>query len=93
MVERQVRAIVRGVVQGVWYRKSTVDAAQRIGGLHGTVRNLPDRSVEIVARGPADRIDELLAWANEGPAAARVDRVEVTECELDPQLVGFSVLR
>jgi acylphosphatase len=84
MAERQVRAIVHGVVQGVWFRKSTVEAASRIGGLVGTVRNLPDRTVEIVARGAGDKVEALLAWAHEGPSAARVDRVEVLE--MDPVL-------
>lgn len=84
MAERQVRAIVHGVVQGVWFRKSTAEAAGRIGGLVGTVKNLPDRTVEIVVRGEGERVERLLAWAHEGPSAARVDRVEVLE--MDPVL-------
>jgi acylphosphatase len=80
-LQRHVLVIVRGVVQGVWYRKSTVDAAERIGGLRGTVRNLPDRSVEIEARGAPDAVDALLRWAEQGPPAARVDDLEITELD------------
>jgi acylphosphatase len=92
MSERQVRAIVTGRVQGVWYRKSTLEqAAPR--GLRGTVRNLPDGSVEIVARGPAQRVAELLDWAEEGPPDARVDGVRVEDLELDDGLPEFQIVR
>jgi acylphosphatase len=92
MTERQVHVIVRGVVQGVWFRKSTVEAAVRIGGIVGTVRNLPDRSVEIVARGPGEKIEELLAWAKVGPSAARVDSLDVTESDPVLQAGTFEVV-
>lgn len=92
MREKQVRVIVRGVVQGVYFRQSTFEEATR-RGLFGTVRNLPDRTVEIVARGPEALVDELLAWARRGPPAARVDALEVTEVEPDPALGPFRVER
>lgn len=92
MSEKQVRAIVTGVVQGVYFRQSTLEEAFR-RGLFGTVRNLPDRSVEIVVRGPAPLVDELLAWAHQGPPAARVDGVAVTEMEPDPALGAFRIVR
>lgn len=90
MSEKQVRAIVRGRVQGVFFRKSTLEAATRLG-LCGTVRNLPDRSVEIIVRGPHDLVEQLLAWARQGPPSARVDAVETTPLELDPTLGTFRI--
>ncbi|HND33564.1 MAG TPA: acylphosphatase, partial [Myxococcota bacterium] len=42
-----LRLVIRGKVQGVWFRASARDEAQRLG-LRGWVRNLPDGSVEAV---------------------------------------------
>lgn len=75
---RRVRAIVSGRVQGVSYRASTVDEAQRLG-LVGWVKNRADGSVELEAEGPTDKVAALLAWCESGPPAARVDRVAVDE--------------
>ncbi len=78
MSERCVRVIVKGRVQGVFYRGSTQQEAQRLG-LSGWVRNLQDGSVEFVAEGPPDAIDALIAWAHRGPDMARVSSVEVVD--------------
>jgi acylphosphatase len=75
---RRVRAIVTGRVQGVSYRASTADEAQRLG-LTGWVRNRADGSVELEAEGEADLVADLLAWCAHGPPAARVSRVAVEE--------------
>lgn len=72
------RAIVRGKVQGVWFRAWTVEQATEIG-LDGWVRNRMDGTVEWVAAGTAEQIDMLIARCHEGPPAARVDAVEVEE--------------
>lgn len=75
---RRVRALVTGRVQGVSYRASTADEAQRLG-LAGWVRNRADGSVELEAEGTPERVGELLAWCEQGPPAARVSRVSVEE--------------
>ena len=72
------RAIVRGRVQGVFYRDSTRSQARALG-VNGWVRNLPDGSVEVVAEGEAAQVASLLAWCRQGPPAARVDEVVVEE--------------
>ncbi len=74
MDNKRVRLIIRGRVQGVWFRDSTRRQAARLG-VTGWVRNLPDGSVEVVAEGPADKVDKLVQWCHEGPPAARVDQV------------------
>lgn len=66
---------IRGVVQGVYYRKSMVEAAQRLG-LQGWVRNRTDGSVEALVAGPQPAVQALIDWSHEGPPAARVDSVE-----------------
>ena len=58
---------VYGLVQGVYYRHSTIQQAQRLG-LHGWVRNRSDGSVEALVQGAADAVQTLIAWAHQGPA-------------------------
>jgi acylphosphatase len=69
-----VHFCVRGQVQGVFYRASTEATARRLG-LSGWVRNAEDGEVELVACGPAARLDELEKWLWRGPANAQVTRV------------------
>ena len=75
---RRVHVRVSGRVQGVYYRQSTQREA--VGRrLTGWVRNLPDGRVELVAEGPSGLVAELVQWLHRGPAAARVDEVEISE--------------
>lgn len=73
---KQVSAVVRGRVQGVFFRASTQREARRLG-LTGWVKNRGDGSVEILAEGEEDELRELISWANTGPTSARVERVDV----------------
>ncbi len=86
-IRRRVR--VRGRVQGVAFRASTVEQA-RAAGARGWVRNCPDGSVEAVFEGPPDAVEALVAFCREGPSWARVDGVEVAD-ERPEGLAGFQV--
>ncbi len=66
---------VSGRVQGVWFRESTRRQAEPLG-LSGHAVNLDDGSVEVLALGPADALDQLEAWLRRGPPLARVDQLE-----------------
>lgn len=81
---------ITGLVQGVSYRWSMVQEGRRLS-LDGWVRNRRDGCVEAAVSGPEDRVRELVEWARRGPAAARVDDVEVTPWNglIDP---GFAQL-
>lgn len=76
MGQKQVHLLVRGRVQGVFFRASTEREARRLG-VFGWVKNRPDGSVEIVAEGPERALAELVQWAHKGPTAARVDYVHI----------------
>ena len=87
---RRVRVVVRGVVQGVYYRASTRAQAERLR-LHGWVRNTRDGAVEMEVEGPADGVVQLLTWCHQGPPAARVEHVEVEECPSRGASSGFAI--
>lgn len=68
--------LVSGHVQGVGYRWTMVQAADRLG-VQGWVRNRHDGRVEACAWGAPDAVQALIDWAHQGPASARVDAVVV----------------
>jgi acylphosphatase len=76
------RWTVAGRVQGVGFRWFVARRAQALG-LDGMARNLADGSVEVVAAGPADALDELEAALHAGPATASVDRVDRHEASVE----------
>lgn len=57
-------------------------------GLDGSVRNLGDGSVELVAGGPRQAVESLLDWCRTGPPGARVDSVTVLDARADPEGEG-----
>ena len=68
--------IVKGKVHCVYFRQSTVDVASQLN-LAGTVRNVKDGSVEIIATGSAESLQRLVDWCHRGPSRARVEEVIV----------------
>jgi DNA ligase D-like protein (predicted 3'-phosphoesterase) len=71
-----VRVTVRGSVQGVGFRYSTVERARELGVL-GWVRNEDDGTVVVHAEGPDEAVDALVEWLGEGPPGAAVDELDV----------------
>jgi acylphosphatase len=93
--QRRLHAVVSGRVQGVGFRASAQQVAQRLG-LAGWVRNLADGRVELEAEGPPMVLDQLLAWLRKGPSLSRVDGVAVDWPDgagLDPLAHPFQVRR
>jgi acylphosphatase len=80
---------ISGRVQGVWFRESCREEAER-RGVAGWVRNLPDGRVEAVFEGDALAVDAVVAWCHDGPVRARVRGVERLD-ELPAGEVGFAV--
>jgi len=84
------RFIVKGDVQGVGFRWFTIRAARRLG-IVGTVRNLPDGTVEAIAEGSPDAIDSFRTELERGPSQSEVSRVESTEIPATGGYNGFDV--
>lgn len=74
------RVVVQGQVQGVFFRDSTRDEAER-EGVAGWVRNRDDGSVEAVFEGDEQAVERLVDWCRSGPSSADVENVEATEEE------------
>ena len=70
--------VISGRVQGVGFRYSMSEEAERLG-VTGWVRNRRDGTVEAVVDGATDAVDAMLAWAHRGPRGASVTDVQVTE--------------
>jgi acylphosphatase len=85
------RVVVRGDVQGVFFRDSTRDEAEA-RGVSGSVTNRDDGAVEAVFEGPQDAVDALVAFCREGPSRASVEDVEVIEEEPEGSSGGFRVI-
>jgi acylphosphatase len=83
------RCYVSGRVQGVFFRASTQQEAQRLG-LAGYARNLRDGRVEVLACGPHPQVEELCAWLSAGPTHAQVSDVNCEAVD-EPPPAGFQI--
>ena len=70
----QVKAVISGRVQGVFYRAETKKTADKLG-IQGYVKNLLNGSVEAVFEGDNFIVNKMLDWCNTGPSAARVENI------------------
>lgn len=69
---------IKGRVQGVFFRASACRMAEQLG-VGGIVKNNPDGSVYAEAEGTAGAVRQFIDWCSEGPKAAHVTSLEVTE--------------
>jgi acylphosphatase len=83
------RVVVRGRVQGVFFRDSTRREASR-RGVSGWVSNRADGAVEAVFEGAPADVEALVRFCSDGPRGAVVEDVEVTE-ERPEGASGFDV--
>ncbi len=85
-----MHVVIKGYVQGVFFRASTRDMANRLQ-LTGWVRNLPDGRVEAVFEGLQDRLQKAVAWCYKGPSGAKVQTVEEKWLDYSGEFKGFEV--
>jgi acylphosphatase len=75
-----VDVVVTGSVQGVFFRASCAEQADRLG-VAGWVANRPDGSVAGHFEGSPGAVDALVAWCRHGPPRAQVADVSVDDAE------------
>ena len=73
---KRVHIIVKGFVQGVFFRSNTKEVATELG-LKGYVKNLPDENVEVVAEGKEKEINKLIEFCKKGPSFAKVKDIDI----------------
>jgi acylphosphatase len=76
-------------VQGVYFRHSTRLEAERLA-IRGVARNLPDGSVEVIAHGSPEAVENLRQWLRHGPSGARVAALQEFELAPEPSSAGHS---
>ncbi|WP_457575703.1 acylphosphatase [Desulfomarina sp.] len=84
------KVIVKGKVQGVFFRDYTKRQATSLG-LTGWVRNLADGSVEALLFGEEELIKSMLNWFHEGSPHSRVDEVLVYDVKADKSCSSFEI--
>ena len=75
-----VHVFITGIVQGVGYRYSTVQEAEKLG-IKGWVRNLQDGRVEAIFEGEKSLVQQMVQWCHQGPKSAKVTDVIVETIE------------
>ena len=87
----EIRCIVSGIVQIVMYRSFAERKALALG-LKGTVRNLADGTVEVVAQGDKEKLEKFVEYLHEGTIFSRVDEVRVEWREPSTNFDGFRII-
>ena len=78
MNSKRVHLLINGRVQGVYFRQTMMETAEKNNVL-GWVQNLPDNRVEAMLEGNNSNVDAVIEWANFGPAGAVVDELKILE--------------
>lgn len=86
-----LRALFKGRVQGVGFRWTVQDHAERLQ-LAGTVENLPDGSVEVFASGPRPALEAFLKAIQEEPGPAQIQNVETSYLAKHSAYSQFTIL-
>ncbi len=91
MARVSFKLVVSGEVQGVAFRASMRDFAER-EGVKGWVRNRDDGAVEALVQGEEAQVERIIEWARVGPPGAHVTSLERHRVEERPPQAGFRVL-
>jgi acylphosphatase len=91
VAQKRIHLVVRGRVQGVYFRASAQREARQLG-LTGYVKNRNDGAVELVAEGEEDQVKDFLAWSQHGPSTAVVERVETRWRSYTGEFPDFRIL-
>ncbi len=89
---KRFRCIVKGRVQGVWYRKHVAEAA-KAAGFRGYVRNLPDGNVVAVVDTPEESLGEFKKILKKGSPMSQVESIECEEIPFEEPFHEFGIIR
>lgn len=88
---KRVHLTISGRVQTVGFRFSTKRLANKLG-LTGWVKNNDDGTVEAVAEGEDEKLNQLLEFCKKGPFFAKVRDVKIEWQEFKREFEGFEII-
>ena len=87
----RVSLLINGQVQGVFFRLKAKEEADKLG-LTGWVKNNGNGTVECLAEGDKDKLEQFIDWCQQGPEAAQVEKVEVEWQSYGGEFSGFKII-
>jgi len=87
----RVHLKIHGDVQGVFFRAHTIEKAEKLGDITGWVANNADGTVDVVAEGPENKINDLIDWCHSGPSIAHVEKVDAEKLTYTGEFSDFSI--
>lgn len=91
MANQRVRIFVKGKVQGVFFRQTTKNVAEK-KKVTGWVRNLKDGRVEAILEGQDVDVSEVVEWSHRGPPNAVVEDVQIINEKYKGEFSTFDIL-
>ena len=92
MKRERLNVFYSGRVQGVGFR-FTVKMVAHEFDLTGTVRNLPDGRVEMIAEGERAELEQFLKAIQDSEVGAFIRNEEKTWAEVKNEFSGFDIIR
>ncbi|MDE1726133.1 MAG: acylphosphatase [Thaumarchaeota archaeon] len=91
MTSKRVHLYVSGKVQGVYFRQSMKETAEK-NNVKGWVKNLPDKRVEAVLEGEESNVYAVIDWSHFGPPGSTVDEVKIMNEDNVENFSDFEIL-
>jgi acylphosphatase len=91
METHEIEAVISGRVQLVMFRDFTKRKADSLG-IFGTVKNLDDGTVCVVAQGNKAQLSAFIQFLNKGPALAKIRNVKVSWGKPEERFVSFNIM-
>ena len=88
---KAIKTLYEGRVQGVGFRWTVKNHARGFDVV-GTVKNLPDGRVELVAQGDSDEVDGLLDAIRQSDLAGHISLESAEKIAYAPNLRGFQII-
>ena len=90
-MKKQLQANITGRVQMVMYRDFAQRKARKLG-IVGSVRNLPNGSVEVIAEGEEEVLNDYVKYLDRGPILAKVENIRIDWAEAKGQFFDFLIV-
>ena len=86
-----VHLIIKGEVQGVFYRATAKKTADELG-ISGWIKNTEEGNVEALVTGSRQQLVKFISWCKQGPVTAKISEVVSTE-QTETFFESFVIIR